>query len=452
VDLTQLAGAILDPSRLLRGLGMTPDPWQKQVMLCPHRQILLNCCRQSGKSTITAATALHQSLFTPKSLTLLLSPTERQSGEIFRKVVDFYRGLKRPLKTVKQTERTIEFVNGSRIVALPGKEETLRGYSGVNLLVIDEASLVPDDLYYSVRPMLSVSKGRLIALSTPRGKRGWFYREFTGSNDFHRVTITWQDCPRLDQETIDADLRSMGQLWVDQEYLCLFTVMEGLVYPEFAQTYIDFWQPPAGRALGGIDWGWRNPFAAIWGWHDKRNDILYINAERYLRETILSEHVAYLKKLGQVQWYADPAGADQLNEARAGGLSIIKGNNDIQLGIAAVNARIRTGRLKVNRLACPNLCNEAGMYRYPNESERAVLGEKPIDSDNHALGALRYLISRLDHHFISKLRKKPPADVGAPYPLPKDFEARERIKEYQQDHPARPWNRLDNPALWPSAN
>jgi hypothetical protein len=119
------------------------------------------------------------------------------------------------------------------------------------------------------------------------------------------------------------------------------------------------------------------------------------------------------------------AGATEMTEFRTAGHTVRKGFNDIRLGIAAVTARIRTGRLKVNPHRCPNLVGEAKLYRYPSESERAVLGEKPIDEHNHALGALRYLISRLDSRFIAKLRKVAPCEERI------EIEA-EQIKQQQR--------------------
>src|SRR5262249_58061446 len=70
-----------------------------------------------------------------------------------------------------------ELANGSRIVSLPGTERTVRGYSKADLIIIDEAARVEDSLLVATRPMMAVSEGggRLIALSTPAGKRGWFY-------------------------------------------------------------------------------------------------------------------------------------------------------------------------------------------------------------------------------------------------------------------------------------
>jgi phage terminase large subunit-like protein len=52
--------------------------------------LLLNCCRQSGKSTIAALLALHRAVFYPDGLILLVSPSLRQSSELFRKITDFF--------------------------------------------------------------------------------------------------------------------------------------------------------------------------------------------------------------------------------------------------------------------------------------------------------------------------------------------------------------------------
>jgi hypothetical protein len=406
----------LDPSRFLDAQGLTPDPWQRALLLSTDRQILLNCSRQSGKSTAVAALALHTALFVPGALVLLLSPSLRQSGEIFRKVLDGYNAAGRPLRAVHRTQLRLELLNGSRVLCLPGREDTIRAFGGVRLLVLDEAARIPTDLYRSVRPMLAVSQGRLVALSTPFGRRGWFYEEWQGNGPWKKVQITWRDCPRITPEFIEEERRALGDAWVRQEYECNFTALEGLVYPDFPAALVEGNPEPAGRAVGGIDFGWRNPFAAIWGVLD-RDDVLWITGERYLRQTPLHEHAAALRRLRGVTWYADPAGRTETEELRAAGLAVRAGDNEVRAGIAAVTARLRTGRLKVVRAACPNLIEEAKLYRYPSAGERAASGgEEPIDDHNHALAALRYLVACLDARFLARLRGKPEA---APTPEPR---------------------------------
>src|SRR5262249_20755331 len=122
----------------------------------------------------------------------------------------------------QQSAQQMRLSNGSRIISLPGNEETVRGYAGVTLLVIDEAARGDDALYYSVRPMLSVSQGRLIALSTPSGKRGWSFHEWEGAEAWRRVTTSAPDCPRIMASFMEEERRSMGERWFRQEYLCSF--------------------------------------------------------------------------------------------------------------------------------------------------------------------------------------------------------------------------------------
>src|SRR5215471_15999855 len=123
----------LDPARLMHACGLPPDPWQASLLRSPASRILLLCCRQSGKSTTTACLALHQVLYIPQSLVLLLSPSLRQSAELFRKVMGVYRLLDATVPTEAESALRLELANGSRLVCLPGKEETIRGYSGVRL-------------------------------------------------------------------------------------------------------------------------------------------------------------------------------------------------------------------------------------------------------------------------------------------------------------------------------
>lgn len=207
----------------MREGGLDPDPWQIDVLSSHAQRILLLCTRQAGKSSVASALALLTAIIEAPALILLLSPTQRQSGELFRdKFMRLFENLGKPMRVARQTALTLDLVNGSRILSLPSNESGIRGYSGVTLLIVDEASRVPDALYQSIRPMLAVSKGRLIALSTPFGKRGWFYDEWVSSNDWQRFNITAEECRRISPEFLAEERQSMGERWFRQEYLCSF--------------------------------------------------------------------------------------------------------------------------------------------------------------------------------------------------------------------------------------
>jgi hypothetical protein len=213
-----------DPARIFTVAGMTPDPWQRDLLRSYASQVLLLCSRQSGKSQTAAALALRAALLEPPALVLLLSPTLRQSGELYRaKVRPLFGALGRPVPAVQETALSMELANGSRIISLPGDEQNIRGYSGVRLLVIDEAARVPDALYKAVRPMLAVSQGRLVCLSTPFGKRGFFWTEWSECGPaWERVKIRATECPRITKEFLEGEQRSMGSRWYRQEYECSF--------------------------------------------------------------------------------------------------------------------------------------------------------------------------------------------------------------------------------------
>jgi len=220
----------LDPVRFARRCGVEPDPWQAGVLRSRHRRMLLNCSRQSGKSTTTALVALHEALYVSNALVLLLSPSLRQSSELFRKVSQSYTALGESVPATSETTLRLELENGSRILSLPASEATIRGYSGVDLLVVDEAARVPAELIAAIRPMLAVSHGRLITLSTPWGSRGWWYSAWKSEEDWLRVKIPATSCPRIAPAFLEAERRELGSFWFDQEYLCEFLDAESAAF------------------------------------------------------------------------------------------------------------------------------------------------------------------------------------------------------------------------------
>ncbi len=411
----------LTPLRCMELLGFEPDPWQKLVLESPEKRILLNCCRQAGKSTVVAILALVEALTNPMHKVLILSRSQRQSKELFRQCVFFHEILKGRLKH-RTSAQEMQLKNFSRIVSLPCKEETIRGFAHVNLLIIDEAARVPDDLYRAVRPMLAVSGGRMICLSTPYGKRGFFYEAWAdGEEEWLRVRVPASDVPRISPAFLEQERRALGESWYRQEYFCAFEALEGLVYPRMAECVLGqaawpAWVASVGQAagpaakgfgleskeagqaacptrwVGGIDFGFRNPFAAVWGVLDK-DGVLWLVGEHYQRQKPLSHHIRRLPR--NVEWYADPAGASEIAELRHAGFVVRKGANALRPGIAAVTARIENGGLKILAGRCPQLLAEAELYRY-SDAPADKKAEVPVDENNHALAALRYLVSRLD--------------------------------------------------------
>jgi hypothetical protein len=230
VSLAEDLRLALDRVLFAQEAGLEPDPWQQDLLASSSDRVLLNCSRQSGKSTMSAVIALHRALYYPDSLVLCLAPALRQSQELFGKIAGFYRDLGRPVAPQGERKLSLELENDSRIITLPGSEKTIRGFSGAALLLVDEASRVEDELYYAIRPMLAVSGGSLMMLSTPYGKRGVFYEEWTGGLGWERYEVPASQCPRISEEFLEQERASLPPFIFRQEYECSFEETDDQVF------------------------------------------------------------------------------------------------------------------------------------------------------------------------------------------------------------------------------
>lgn len=277
-----LAEVRTDPATIFRASGLEPDPAQLELLNCTDRNVLVLCTRQFfGKSQCAATIALHNAMTNlgkqgRGSTTLIFSAAQREAIELLRKVRHLRYGLihqhipssrnkwrpRSVAKDVRQyqamsssegwrepalppeinavvdAQTMIELENGSRIISLPAKSQATVGYSA-DLLILDEAKIIPDDLYRSVRPMLATTGGRMILLSTPLGQRGFFWEAYKqceearqrGEPAPYRVfKRTCWDCPRADREFLENERRMIGDHWFRQEYLVEFLSPTGAVF------------------------------------------------------------------------------------------------------------------------------------------------------------------------------------------------------------------------------
>ncbi|MFN0171898.1 MAG: hypothetical protein ACKV22_36255 [Bryobacteraceae bacterium] len=152
---------------------------------------------------------------------------------MIRKAVSFRRRLDFSPRGDGHNAQSLALPNRSRIVAVPGTEDTIRGFSAVDLLLLDEAARIPNSLYYSVRPMLAASSGVILAMSTPAGCRGFFHQACTAADGLWEVfTVPATACPRIPPAFLDEERRVLSEWWFRQEYMCDFVPLSaGLFDP-----------------------------------------------------------------------------------------------------------------------------------------------------------------------------------------------------------------------------
>lgn len=243
----------IDPSLLLGDLDFPPFDWQREALNPSYNRVLVVAARQSGKSSITAGDGYHSCKYYAESLNIIISPSEQQSKETMKKVDDLIS---------KDPEADLEgnasfekrFRNGARILALPGTERSVRGYSKPRRIILDEASRIEDPTYKSARPYLVGNpEAKLIAVTTPFGQQGWFYDAWENSENWHKILVKpaykladdnvtivpdvpeddfkklWAKrnvsayySPRHTLEFLQEELDEIGWWWWRQEYGCEF--------------------------------------------------------------------------------------------------------------------------------------------------------------------------------------------------------------------------------------
>lgn len=197
------------------------DPWQKQV-LETKGNLCLRSGRQVGKSTIISIKAAEYAIKHPNKTILMIASVERQAYLLFDKTLNYimqnYRNYVKRGKD-RPTKHKIIMKNGSVIHCLPTglTGYGIRGYT-INLLIADEAAFIPEEVWTAVTPMLAVTKGKIILLSTPHGREGYFYRCFN-DEDFETFHVSSEECPRRDDKFLAKEKERMTKLQYAQEYL-----------------------------------------------------------------------------------------------------------------------------------------------------------------------------------------------------------------------------------------
>jgi hypothetical protein len=223
--LADLARSI-DGARWLSDAGITPDDWQQRALRSRSKRKLWNVHRQGGKTLAAAALALGKATGEPGALVICVSPSQRQSSEWLRGVLNLYSKHQNVPPISAESAHRLEFQNGSRILSLPSSESTIRGYSKVALLILDECSRIDDSIITACRPMIALggeAGGDIIGLSTPWGRRENFYEWYVNGGDtWEREEVSVSQCSRIDPEFLKEEKESLGPLMYSQEYECQF--------------------------------------------------------------------------------------------------------------------------------------------------------------------------------------------------------------------------------------
>lgn len=245
----------LDPQVYLENLGFDPYVWQVFVLnaiKAGYKWIHITGARQAGKTFLSAGMPAYIAK-NEKALALIYAPSEEQSQLSIEYIKD-YIGKDDNYPSLKLDSRDhVSLPNGSMIKSNTSNAKTKRGRSMPRIIIFDEAAMIEDQLFGTITPMLTNNPSCVvIAISTPYGKRGWFYKGRKDGTWLNvEVKAPWRIVdnqyiapaepeaqyqarmmkegihafysPRhTDQAFMQQELERHGSLWIRQEYLCEF--------------------------------------------------------------------------------------------------------------------------------------------------------------------------------------------------------------------------------------
>ena len=212
----------IDPALWVREvLGVEPAAWQEEFLRAPQgASILALTARQVGKTTAAAWAIAHFMIFTPSGLCVFACPAQRQSAEAVRRVRECL--IKVGAELVSDNVYGLELKNGSRVLALPGSDDSIRGLTVDGWIVADEAARLPNDLIAALRPMRARRpQARFAMLSTAWSRSDPFWTAWVGDDPtWIRLKATANsDTTLFAPGFLEQERRALGEFVFNREYL-----------------------------------------------------------------------------------------------------------------------------------------------------------------------------------------------------------------------------------------
>ena len=359
-----------------------------------------------GKSLASARDVLIDLLSGP-TRGWLVGPTYALARPEFRYIRDDI--LSRMHGTVSSSNNppTLHSSWGGEVICMSAHmPETLLGEE-VDWMVLCEAAHISREAFERfLRARLVSRNGRLLVPTTPRG-HNWIHELYEHAGDIDGwLTLqapTWEN-PHVDPAEVKAARLSLTAETFAEQFAGEFVTPHGRVYAEFDHTRHvgDFTPGPGALIVKGIDFGYTNPFACLWGCVDEHG-VLHILREYYRGKAAMTTHTQAIRavddrfralgcRIGPA--YVDPSGAEQRALLQQEGIQATPARNHVEGGIEVVRQRlvVNEGRAGLQIApGCMNLLREIDGYIW----DEARL---PHKQDDHALDALRYLCVSLSRH------------------------------------------------------
>lgn len=330
--------------------------------------------------------------------------------------------------------------------------DSIVGITNVRLIWVDEAGKVSKYFWENVVARSAFCNCPIVLTSSPY-TLNWLYKEIVlpkmrrpGSLPHVELfqAASWEN-PYMPAETIEQARATMDARRFNALFGGIWERMAGLVYDcfdEIENQCKPFALPDATRYVGGIDWGYTEPFVFKVRAITPENRHFGVS-EFYKSGLTIRDIVEVVKQRQQVfnigPVYCGPDQPGYIEELNRHGIRAIAANNDVRLGIDRHYELVKTRRLKYFEGTHPYTIDEYDSYHYPDpddvKPDQSVKDAKPVGQNDHALDADRY-ISVMTHQG----QKRYLARVPDEQPKQESHERRiERLKKMRVGGSSEEW-------------
>lgn len=367
--------------------------------------------RRTGKSFAAALLAFAK-LLEPNQQVMVVAPNFTLSSIIWDYVTDLIKQMGIEVDKFNQKDKVVKLINGSIFRLLSANNRDSLVGRAANLLIIDEAAIIPDDEYFlrDLRPALSTfTDSRCLWISTPRGKGNYLYNYYMRGQDsesypdWGSAIYTWRSNPMLSEKDIAEAKKTMTRALFLQEYECEWTTTESQIYEYINEDKHkgDFQANKFVEVIAGLDVGYRDENVFVVIGFDGQN--YYIIDEYISKESTTSELAAVIQEKID-EWridtiYIDSA-AQQVKADFAYDYDIyaenaIKSVND---GINFLQVLVEQDKLYFDNEGAQHTFHAMSSYKWNQSTDIP----KPVhDWASHPCDAVRYAI--YTHHKMSSI-------------------------------------------------
>lgn len=366
--------------------------------------------RRTGKS-YSAAILAFSKLLEPGQQVMVVAPNFSLSSIIWDYVTDLIRLMNIEVEKFNQKDKVVKLINGSIFRLLSANNRDSLVGRAANLLIIDEAAIIPNDEYFirDLRPALSTFRdSRCLWISTPRGKGNYLYDYYMrGQNedyeDWGSAVYTWRSNPRLSEKDVMEAKRSMTRALFAQEYECEWTTTESQIYDSIREEKHvgDYQTRKFVEVIAGLDVGYRDENVFVVIGYDGEN---YFILDEYISKESTTSELASVISEKIDEWridtiYIDSA-AQQVKADFAYDYDIycenaIKSVND---GINFIQTLIEHDHLYFDTEGGAHSFHAMSSYKWNTATDIP----KPVhDWSSHPCDAIRYAV--YTHHKMSNI-------------------------------------------------